>query len=148
MRFVLFLMLIAATLSAAPVPKALKKATGIDGDWRMESTERNGKMGQPPGGDYNLWRVHGETIDLVREPEPGRPDRGDNIYPCQFVSEIRPEAPRTFEYKVLKNGYHRHGVCELDGDTLRVAFSSDAKSPPTAVQSSNTVTIYVFKRVR
>ena len=85
-------------------------------------------------------------MQLVREGDATK----EGVYPCRFVSELRDDGPRTFEYKVDQNGYHRRGVCELDGDTLRVAFGStaaDAGKPPAAVKSSDSVTVYTFNRV-
>lgn len=145
MRTLLALLLVAPALVAAPVPKAIKRtAATIDGDWRMESSEINGKMNPPPGRDYNLWKVQGDTMTLVRENDAA----GAGAYPCRFTSEQSGDGARTFEYTVDKNKYHRRGVCELDGDTLRVAFSSDAGTPPAEVKSGPNVTVYTFKRVQ
>lgn len=147
MRPALALLLIAAPLIAAPVPKALKRPpASLDGRWRVESHEENGRVMPPPKGDYNLWVVAGDTMQLVREGDTTK----EGVYPCRFVSEPRDDGPRTFEYKVDSNGYHRRGVCELDGDTLRVAFGSTADAagqPPAAVKSGDGVTVYTFRRV-
>jgi uncharacterized protein (TIGR03067 family) len=144
-RTLVALLLFAAPLLAAPVPKALKAKppASLDGRWKMESQEANGKSGPPSERDYNTWVVAGDTMHLVRDGDATK----EGVYPCRFVSDPRDDGPRTFEYKVDQNGYHRRGVCELDGDTLRVAFSGDANTRPAAVQSSDTVTVYTFKRV-
>ena len=146
-RTALALLVFAAPLFAAPVPKALKKAPAtIEGRWRLESQEANGRPTAPSKGDYNLWVVAGDTMQLVREGDATK----EGVYPCLFVSQLRDDGPRTFEYKVDQNGYHRRGVCEVDGDTLRVAFGStadDAGKLPAAVKSSDSVTVYTFKRV-
>ncbi|MCU0704312.1 MAG: hypothetical protein MUF18_10090 [Fimbriiglobus sp.] len=143
MRTLLALLVFAFPLLAAPVPKALKaKPVSIDGDWRWETQEANGQVSPAPKGDYLLWRVAGDTMTLIRES--GGPE---GVYTCRFVSEERPDSPRTFEYKVDRNGYHRRGVCELDGDTLRVAFGDNSNIPPAEVKSGPKTSLYVFKRV-
>lgn len=145
-RLVLAAVLVASGGLAAPVPKAAKKNASLDGDWRIESHELNGKASPPPPKDYNLWKVAGDTLQLVREGDTTT----EAVYPCKLVSEAKDGGPHTFEYTVNANGYHRRGVCEVDGDTLRVAFGStadDAGKPPTEVKSTEKVTVYVFKRV-
>ncbi len=146
MRSALALLLFAVPVFAAPVPKALKQAPAtIEGGWRMQSQETGGRQNLPGKGDYNLWKVDGDTMTLIREDNAGK----DGVYPCRFTSETNTDGVRTFEYKVDQNGYHRRGVCELNGDTLRIAFGTDNKTPPAAVKSEpgSGVTVYTFQRV-
>ncbi len=136
------LLLLALPLFAAPVPKALKKTpASLDGHWRWESQETNGKVSAAPPSDYCLWKVAGDTMTLSTEKGTMKDE------PCQLVSATNADGVRAFEYKVNSNGYHRRGVCEVDGDTLRVAYKGDSKVPPPAVKGDKDVTVYVFKRV-
>jgi uncharacterized protein (TIGR03067 family) len=140
--YALLLFLLTLPLAAAPVPKALKKpAATLDGHWRWESQETNGQVSQAPASDYCLWQVAGDTMTLVNEKRTLKDE------PCGFVSEVKGDGVRTFEYKVNSNGYHRRGVCELDGDTLRVAYTGDNAAPPPAVKSGPGVTVYTLRRV-
>lgn len=136
------LLLCTAPLVAAPVPKALvKKAVSIEGDWLWESQDNNGKISPAPDSDFRLWRVAGDTMTLIQK------DGKNKDEPCGLVCEPKGEGGlRSFEYKVRSNGYHRRGVCELDGDTLRVAFSGN-ETPPADLKSGPSVTVYTFKRV-
>jgi uncharacterized protein (TIGR03067 family) len=142
-RTFLAFLTVALPLAAAPVPKALvKKVARIDGDWRWESQDNNGNVSPAPKSDFCLWRVAGDTMTLIQEQGASKDE------PCGFVCEPKGEGGlRSFEYKVRSNGYHRRGVCELDGDTLRVAFNSNSDSPPEAVKSGPSVSVYTFKRV-
>lgn len=138
----LFLVFTAVPVFAAPVPKALKKPpVSLDGDWRWETQERNGQISPASQSDFRLWRVAGEAMTLIQEQGTSKDE------PCRFVSESKDDSLRSFEYKVNSNGYHRRGVCELDGDTLRVAFSNNPATPPAAVKSTNDVSVYTFRRV-
>ena len=129
---------------AAPVPKGIKKTPpSLDGDWRMESMEVNGKMNPPTPREYNIWKVKGEAMQLVREGDTTK----EGVYPCRLVSNQPAEGLATFEYTVQQNSYNRRGVCELDGDTLRVAFEFDASKPPTDLKSGPKATVYTFKRL-
>ncbi|MFY7954053.1 MAG: hypothetical protein ACOVT5_16240 [Armatimonadaceae bacterium] len=142
MRTLLALLSLAAPLAAAPVPKALKKTpASLDGNWRWESQEKNGKVSQASPSDYCLWKVAGDTMTLVTEKGTMKDE------PCGFASATNADGVRTFEYRVNSNGYHRRGVCELDGDTLRVAYTADNNVPPKAVKGEDGVTVYTFRRV-
>jgi uncharacterized protein (TIGR03067 family) len=142
MRSLFALLLFALPLAAAPVPKAVKKSPAtLEGHWRWESQETNGRVTAAPPSDYCLWKVAGDTMTLTSEQGKMKDE------PCRFETATNGDGVRTFDYTVNSNGYHRRGVCELDGDTLRVAYTSDNKVPPAAVRGDNGVTIYVFKRV-
>jgi uncharacterized protein (TIGR03067 family) len=144
MRPLCILLLSALPLVAAPVPKAVRKASAsLDGSWRMVAAERNGKLDPPPEKDYNLWVVAGDTMQLVREKD----DSKEGVYACQFISGVNEGGLRTFEYVVHANKHHRRGVCEQDGDTLRVAFSHDTDTPPAEVKGGKRVTVFHFQRV-
>ncbi len=143
MRPLLALLALASPLLAAPVPKALvKKAVSVDGDWRWESQEQNGNVSPAPKSDFCLWRVAGDTMTLVQTQGTSKDE------PCGLVCEPKGEGGlRSFEYKVRSNGYHRRGVCQVDGDTLRVAFGSNNDTPPVDLKSGPNVSVYTFKRV-
>lgn len=143
MRAITALLLLAVPLAAAPVPKTLvKKAASMDGDWVWESQENNGKVSPAPKSDFCLWRVAGDTMTLIQMQGTSKDE------PCGLVCEPKGEGGlRSFEYKVRSNGYHRRGVCVLDGDTLKVAFSSSDANPPAEVKSGPSVSVYTFKRV-
>jgi uncharacterized protein (TIGR03067 family) len=142
-RPLLVLAVLAAPLLAAPVPKALvKKATNIEGDWLWESQDNNGKVSPAPDSDFRLWRVAGDTMTLIQRQGTSKDE------PCGLVCEPKGEGGlRSFEYKVRSNGYHRRGVCQVDGDTLRVAFGSNSDTPPADLKSGPNVSVYTFKRV-
>ncbi len=142
MRPLFTLLLFALPLAAAPVPKALKKApASLEGNWRWESQETNGKVSPAPPSDYCLWKVAGDNMTLSTEKGTMKDE------PCGLVSATNADGVRAFEYTVNSNGYHRRGVCEVDGDTLRVAYTHDNKVPPAAVKGDNGGVVYVFKRV-
>ena len=136
MRTLVALLLLTCPLVAAPVPKALKKTpASLDGSWRWESQETNGKVSPSSKGDYCLWKVAGDTMTLSTEKGTMKDE------PCKFVSATNADGVRAFEYTVNVNSYHRRGVCELDGDTLRVAWTThDTPAVTNGV-------VYVFKRV-
>jgi uncharacterized protein (TIGR03067 family) len=129
---------------AAPVPKPLKaKPVSLNGEWEMVSEERDGTADVPRSSRYKSWRVSDGELVLMAEPGPQR----DPVYRAKLTSEPGEGGrPWTFEY-VGENGYHRRGVCELDGDTLKVSFAKDPKARPEKLTSEAGGYLYTFKRV-
>src|SRR5438046_1611121 len=97
-RVALALFVTALTAFAAPVPKALKKPpASVEGDWRWETQESNGRVSPASQGDFRLWRVVGETMTLIQEQGTSKDE------PCRFVCEPKDDGLRSFEYKVNSN---------------------------------------------
>jgi hypothetical protein len=136
-RYALTLLVFALPLAAAPVPKSLKKPPPLDGDWRWETEQVNGGPATPSDNGYNLWRVKGDTLQMIRES--GAAD--ERASSCLFTSVPREGGSRSFEYTVNSNGYHRRGLCEFDGDCLRVSWVAHDTGLPNGV-------VYTFKRVK
>ncbi len=145
-RALAVLIVLATPVPAAPVPKGLKKPEAkLEGDWRLETEEQNGKVGQRSG-SHNLWRVTDGQMTLIAE---NIPQGQKKEYPTVLVSAaVDGGSLRTFDYTVVENKYQRNGVCELDGDTLRIAFGKDAKARPDKLTSENGGYLYTFKRVQ
>ena len=130
---------------AAPVPKGVKRAATLEGDWQLEAEERNGQPTQRLSSGHNLWRVTTGTLVLIADD----PRKQSSEYPGALVTEPGSgDKPGVFEYTLHVNGYHRCGVYELTGDTLRVAFSKDPKTRPTQLTSEGNGFLYTFKRVK
>jgi uncharacterized protein (TIGR03067 family) len=143
-RTALVMVMMGATaVVAAPVPKALKtKPPTLDAEWVLVSEERNGQVGQRSS-RYNRWRINGSELELVADPSPQR----DPLYRATLTSEPGDgDRPRKFEY-IGENGYHRCGVCELDGDTLKIAFTKNPKTRPEKISSEGDGYMCLFKRV-
>jgi uncharacterized protein (TIGR03067 family) len=131
--------------SAAPVPKGIKKSATLEGDWQLETEERNGQPTERRGSGHNLWRVKAGVLVLISED----PRKQSSEYPGTLFTELGTgDKPGVFEYTLHANGYHRCGVYDLAGDTLRVAFSKDPKARPPQLTSDGNGFLYTFKRVK
>jgi uncharacterized protein (TIGR03067 family) len=139
----LFTAFAAAAALAAPVPKALKKDAPLDGRWVLDSQVADGTVAVLPD-DQDEWTVSGNTLTIEQK---GRRRGVVRAVRCTLESALASAGPRTFEYKVTTNSYHRRGVCEVDGDTLRVAFSTGDSGPPGEVKSGAGVVLYTFRRL-
>lgn len=142
----LLTLLAASFAAAAPVPKGLKKPqASLDGDWKLEAEERDGQAGQRSG-SHNLWRVtDGQMILIAEHGAQGQKAE----YPTVLVTApVEGGSLRTFDYTVVENKYQRNGVCEVDGDTLRVAFGKSPTARPDKLTSENGGYLYTFKRVK
>lgn len=144
--FLTAFLLLAGFAPAAPVPKALvKPAANLEGDWRLESEERNGQPAAQRGSNHNLYRLTKDTLTLINENS----NAADREYPGAFVTEPPSGGkPGVFEYTLNVNNYRRCGVYELDGDTLRVSFSKDPTARPEKLTSDGNGFLYTFKRVK
>ena len=142
----LLVLLSTAFAVAAPVPKGVKKKeASLEGDWRLEAEERDGKAGQRTG-THNLWRVTDGQMTLIAE---NNPQGQKKEYPTALVTApVDGTSLRTFDYTVLENKYQRNGVCELDGDTLKIAFGKTPTTRPDKLTSENGGYLYTFKRVQ
>jgi uncharacterized protein (TIGR03067 family) len=140
-----FLCIAVGSVEAAPVPKGIKKSATLEGDWQLETEERDGQPTERRSSGHNLWRVKAGVLVLVADD----PRKQSSEYPGTLVAEPGTgDQPGVFEYTLHTNGYHRCGVYELSGDTLRVAFSKDPKARPPQLTSDANGFLYTFKRVK
>ena len=138
------LLAVAGSGVAAPVPKALKaKPATLDGEWELTGEERDGNANAKRSSRYNRWQITGNVLVLMADPSPQR----DPLYRATLDSKPADGVPRTFEY-TGENGYHRRGVCEVDGDTLRVGFVPQGKEIPDNLELKNGLTVYELKRLK
>lgn len=138
MRSLLLFALSAGLLTAAPVPKALKKPTDaqlLEGWWQFESLDDG--RGPTACRDYDLIR-DGRLFHsgMLRNGEAGHPIRLD---PTQTPKHLDVEDPLG---RVLP------GIYRLDGDTLTYCHSKPGHPRPTEFQgSAGEVYCGVLKRV-
>jgi uncharacterized protein (TIGR03067 family) len=145
-RALALLIVLAVPAFAAPVPKGVKKKeVTLEGDWRLDTEERDGKVGQRTG-SHNLWRVTDGQMTLIAE---NNPQGQKKEYPTALVTAaVDGTSLRTFDYTVLENKYQRNGVCAVDGDTLKIAFGKEPKTRPDKLTSEGGGYLYTFKRVQ
>jgi hypothetical protein len=145
-RTFLTLLVFSVPLSAAPVPKAVKKGVDLDGVWTMSelySGEKNAT-----GRNAARWTITGEQVgyEHSNDGEPfRRPD--DATY-----SLVRPKGGGAdeFDYVVTyKTGRVATypGRVEVDGDTFKLCYGvTTAKLRPTECQPKVGTVMFVFKR--
>ena len=146
MRAALLLVLLGGTLTAAPVPKALKaKPATADGVWVLVELNNDGR--DTPIPDHMRYcQVDGEQVLSGRNlsAETGCPDGDLGVFSLRGRDPDRP-ALRTL---VIDSGWTYPAVLDLDGDTLRWAFSTDRERAITECKPGMEVSYYVFQRVK
>ena len=145
------LLLFALPLAAAPVPKAVKKATA-DGVW--EVTEWSSR-GRAVNSTLTVrWTIDGETLAIERtSTNPGVIVRPPQNPPAYTLAKADKDDPTAVDYSATYPGGERvvkyPGRMEVDGDTLRFCFDvSGTGTRPAECKAGDTVTYYVFKRVK
>jgi uncharacterized protein (TIGR03067 family) len=142
----LSLLLLAAPVFAAPVPKALRDADTLTGEWEVVE-RRSGKVA-PKGAAGVVWSIRGEELTI-------RP-KGANAAPITTARYklARPEKGKKGEldyhlnYDNGKPSLTYRGRFEVDGDTLRFCYTTDSTADrPTDFEPRDKVVVYTFKRV-
>jgi uncharacterized protein (TIGR03067 family) len=132
-----FLLIPAAPLSAAPVPKELRAGDEmrIVGVWHLKVS----KIGD---GDYTNAIGTKWTLGADGKAIRDRPNEG--IGKADF--KIDPKSPvKSFDW-ITEEGNTFLGVYELDGDTFRVALSTGAR--PAACKPSDGGYYFEFRRIK
>jgi uncharacterized protein (TIGR03067 family) len=124
---------------AAPALKSRKTDDGaqILGVWKEDSISVNG--GQPAAGaDYTFRFSNDGTCGITT---------GNNENPAKYFLVVS-TTPRRMKW--LNGPEMTEWTClyELNGDTLKIAFSQPGQEPPESIAPSAGVTIYYLKRVR
>ncbi len=129
MRPLVSLLLLVTVTAAAPVPKAVKKktddATDLVGTWRAVNGARDESFQFTADGKMSAWSGKGG---------------GGGSFPYTWT--IDPTAdPKTMNWGNAGTPSRPQFECvyELDGDTLRIAYSTVGKRPanPTAAGNGN-----------
>ena len=155
MRSVFALLLLAAPLVAAPVPKALKKSP-LDGTWEVTDQHSGGiKVNtrviaawviDEKGGLTVQWNNQNAAVPIVRQAD------------AATLSLVRPDggAANALDYTISYAGGHTWsypGVVELDGDTLKFFYATTGPNGvgdierPTECKPDRCGMLCMFKRV-
>ena len=145
----LALLLLAAPLAAAPVPKALKQAKPtLDGTWEVVEVHSDGVKSENPV--VAKWVIDGESLTLLRRDDKRLPARVVTSY--SLVKPDKADSPAALDYVISYANAGRPnrtlpGVFELDGDTLKVCYAiSPNGERPTGCKPAEGAVLYVFKR--
>jgi uncharacterized protein (TIGR03067 family) len=146
MRGLISLVMFALASLAAPVPKAVKDADSLSGEWEVVE-RRTGKVA-PKGAAGVVWAILGEELTI-------RP-KGANAAPITTAEYklVRPEKGKKGEldyrlsYPDGKPTIVYRGRFEVDGETMRFCYTTDSTADrPTDFEPREKVVVYTFKRV-
>jgi len=136
MRPLLFLLVLAVPLFAAPVPKAVKKANASpDGHWYLIEFSADGNVDKDLKGFERHSLIEGEKYACAPN---GRPD----LAGATNWTIFDPERPHLRKWGSLP------AVYEVDGDTLRACYAYDGRKELTECKPGQGIHYYVFERVK
>ena len=145
MRSILALVVFVVSLPAAPVPKGVKKPPSADGVWECVEMNSDGRSMDVPA-HMRYFKIDGETMSN------GQPALKEMVRP---IGELRPftlriddSARPTLRTMVDSDGIVHSAVFELDGDTLRWAFTTDRDRTLIECKPGLGVCYYLFHRVK
>ena len=148
---VLAVTLLASAVTAAPVPKDLKKKdVSLDGTWEVVEWHSNGN--KVTSTIAMKWVIDGQHLTIDRQNKGGVAlARPANV----SYTLVKPEgaASNALDYTInYANGVTPSrampGVIEADGDTLKFCYASAANGErPTECKAAQGTVLYVFKRV-
>jgi uncharacterized protein (TIGR03067 family) len=143
MRRSVALLLFAAAVTAAPVPKKADKTPPLDGRW--ECLELNANDSDVTAGNPWVWDIDGEKLTIWRKV-------GGDLKPNEAnmtTTLVRPKdgGPNEIDY-FRDNGNGRtlfKGLVALDGDNLTVCYATGGDRP-TELKADKAVHFVRFKR--
>jgi uncharacterized protein (TIGR03067 family) len=142
---ILILILTVGLLPAADDPKqaAVQKELGrLHGQWELVSVEKDGKTSPPDTfkGERVLFQGDQRTVK-----------KGDNVLQRSTLTIDPTAQPKTFEFAVtdgINKGMKKHGIYELDGDTLRICQVPGRQDRPKEFASKHGASLLVLKRIK
>ena len=140
MRSALSFALLCATAFAAPVPKELKKAPKLEGEWEMIGRHAGGKE---VASSFALWRIDEKNIFIFFAGDvEGKPTYTSIIHSIDLQSK-----PMTLDY-TNHAGLYRKAIVFLEADKLTLCISFDTPANRPAAFGAANADTYVYKRVK
>jgi uncharacterized protein (TIGR03067 family) len=140
-RTLVLLVVSAGVMSAAPVPKGLKKAAPpLDGRWRIVEAVYDGQPQDVSRAED--WYIEGEWFKL------GSPPVTDGRTGLKLIRDEK--NPAQVEYHNIHGDgsvSRFPGLLEVSGDEMKFCYVSHGNPRPTEMAPAKGVTYRVFKRV-
>ena len=129
---------VSVPLSAAPVPKEVKKERKLEGTWKVTALNSNGQE-NTPGSSY--WTIDAEgNLFLHSEATPpmGNATIRFKYDPSTKAVEYTDVSPPNRNYP---------GLYEISDDVLKISFTLTDQTRPKAVVAGQDLNLWTFKRV-
>ncbi len=142
MRAFAVVAVMAASVSAAPVPKELKKSGSLDGLWEITAMETFG-LSQPVVKQH--WRIEGDKITVEQSVPNGAP----RVRPAIAIKVDATATPKSLDYNTARVRATRLAIYEVDGDSLRILMAGTGRAErPKEMKPDERMMLYTFKRVK
>ena len=152
MHRLIVLLICAAPLAAAPVPKALKKKPSLDGTWLVDDCWYN--LDKHDRTEWRVWTATGEKLAAypVNDVDEWRAYIDDKKPYCWrwTITFPDPNDPTAIDMREGEGEKAKvlRGRFVLDGDSLKLCYNVTVTEPrPTVCEPAKTVVYYSFKRV-
>jgi uncharacterized protein (TIGR03067 family) len=151
-RFAFLLLVCAAPLVAAPVPKALKKKTTPEGVWEAVEDFTNGQRVEHLS--WKVWVIDGEQLRIFADKDVMQKfTNGEKLYHCHYQLQFNvPDDPTAFELVAPAFGKDTlqmlKGRMKLEGDTLALCYAfKPTDDRPTTCSPDKGYQFYSFKKM-
>jgi hypothetical protein len=124
-----------ALLSAAPVPKGVKKKADTNGTWELVEFVQNGVV-QDHSRVVKLWTLDGETFRI------GPTGKGS----MWTLTTPSPDKPTQRRFVPSGGGAGYAAAIEADGDELRFCYAPTQTDAVEECKPATNVVFYRFKR--
>jgi uncharacterized protein (TIGR03067 family) len=146
MRACLLILLISPLAFAAPIPKDRKKSQeGIVGSWTVVKLDRPGLQGRVMLARNLRWIFKEDGSMAIQQGEPN-----SGVVTPDYSYKVDPNrSPGHFEFQYNANGgvgQPNLGLYQIDGDTLKIAYSLGGNERPQDFDSLQNGIIYTFTR--
>ena len=127
------------TLSAAPVPKEVKRGVLLEGTWEVQEFHMQGR----PNDSFNgaTWKITKDSINIEHPPATGMAAM------CNIINsvEVTPTS-KNLDY-TNSTGIDRKCIFEIDGDAMMLCIPLTPERPEE-LKAAPANLFYKFKRVK
>lgn len=143
----LILLVCAAPLAGAPVPKAVKKPPLREGLWLAVEEAYEGRLTSDV--EWTVWVIDGEDLTLLQNAKTFRQFEAGEKPPFHTYALRFPDAKDSLAFDLLTGGGEYHaGRMEVTKDTLAVCYSyKPSTERPTSVAPGEEVIYFFMKRL-
>lgn len=138
-RVMIFCFVVLPTLSAAPVPKEVKKGVALEGSWEVQEFQMQGR----PNDSFNgaIWKISKDSINIEHPAATGMAAMCNKINSVEITA-----TSKNLDY-TNSTGIDRKCIFEIDGDSMMLCIPLTSERPEQLKPAQDNL-FYKFKRVK
>ena len=132
------LLMFASSVSAAPVPKEVRRAEVFEGTWKVVALNNDEEYGN----GQSHWTIDANGALQLHDGTTFSQEAPSNIR-IAFDPKTK-----SVDYTQTSDGRNYPGIYQLSGDTLKMCYRLTGDLRPTTVVAGPDLNLWILKRVR